>query len=303
MIVCSNEVQTFGKQCFEESDIGVTARIWLTPPSFAFATASAATTEATVLQAIADKNIIPLPNILEVELKAIADNVYATPGGYEIKLKDGARGSAYRMNIDKYRHGILKTYEKKNWSFFKVESLNGSVLGYTPDGTKVKGMDIQEFRVGSWQDVDNGKPAWTEIVIIEKDNRQFDTAPVILSDLSFDALDLDGINTVTLTQVGSVAANAFTVLVTLEDPTRKNGASSGADYTYLVEGLTTETASFQLVTTSTGAITNPTTVVVDSVITNKYVVTFAAADATDTVKVIPQADRDLLHESAYLTLA
>jgi len=301
-IVCGTTIDGFGNQCYKENNIGQTETLLMTTPDFQFDTASDAVLEASYLQGIADKKVFPINDILEVEPTPIEDGVYVSPMGKENKRFNGRRANVYRVNYDVGRHKILKTWENKSWRFFKVEGLEGKVLGTSQDGIVIKGLDIQEFRVSTQKDGTSDTPAWTEIKIIEKNNEQWDKYPCILDDLQFSALDLYGVSKVTLTQVGSVAENAFTVLVTLEDATRKNGASSGADYSFLVEGLTTETNSFQLVTTATGAITNPTTVVVDAVITNKYVLTFAAAVATDTFKVIPQGDALLLHESAYITL-
>lgn len=300
-VTCSATIDGFGNRCVKESNIGLTELLLLTTPDFSFTSGSTAVTEAAMLEGIRDKKVFPIPGILEVENANIEDGVYTSPTGKETKLFEGRRGNIYRVNYDLATHQILKTYEKKNWKLFKVETF-GKILGTSSNGTLIEGLTIQEMRVSTQKDGQSDTPAWTEIKIIEQNTLEWDERGVILEDLPYDALSLEGVNKVTISQVANVAANVFQLDISLVDTSRYNGGSSGANYSYDITGLATQTDSFELVDAGTGAVTNPTTVTLVSGYTNRYELTFVSAVATDTVRVKPQADRDLLHESAFLTL-
>jgi len=127
--------------CYEKTELGVPVSLLITTDTFEFSTFSAFLLEAGYTTAIKAGTMLPVPGIQEFEdLSEDEEITDSALGGQSLTRLGNYRGNYY-FNKNLCSAQALEGFTNKRARFFIVDS-NNNVLGYSPDGTVVKGFSI-----------------------------------------------------------------------------------------------------------------------------------------------------------------
>ena len=210
--VCTNKAANSGAGgCSKVNPfVDVVKRLALIP-GFSFATVASFTTEADVTTAIRAKNLIPLPDIWDVEDTSVATN-YATSSNENMKKTRGLKkrfSDKYDVPLDV--HQALKTMDQINYSIITIDGANN--VKFYQDGDLVKGFTTSTFSVEDQMDAsqDGGTPALTNVMMAFKNNDEWDVYGNFVNIPWASALQ--PLTSVYVEQVGTASATAVTLRV------------------------------------------------------------------------------------------
>lgn len=128
--------------------LGYDKRYFLAKPGFTFADAAAAKLEANWDAAIEAKNIIPFPEVVELEPQNAEATYYETPSGSSYKTKNEKRKTQYKFIENIAVHAAMKSYDSQAWEvFFLTEK--GYLRGNTLADGSVRGLPLSSFYVNA----------------------------------------------------------------------------------------------------------------------------------------------------------
>lgn len=208
----SNQSNTGDKQCVENFQI--IEKFVITSDSFEFATQAAAETLAnwtTGINAAAGSRIYPFPQILEQEDISEETQYQTFTTGKQKKIREGKRGYRFLVQVPLCVHQALRTFNGGNWRIILIDS-NGRVIGTSPNGAKFKGFKVVTFEVEKMKIPAGDATVSTPIMVMLQDTTEFDDfgasfRPADLT-VSWNALDLDGLQDVILTESVTDACDA-----------------------------------------------------------------------------------------------
>jgi hypothetical protein len=217
----SSQSNTGSKQCIENfQDF---SKFIITPLTFEFATQAAAELLAnwtTAINAAAGSRIYPFPTILEKEDLSEATLYKTFTSGIQKKIREGKRGYRFTVQVPLCVHQALRTFNGYNGRFIGIDN-NGRILGTSPDGAKFKGWKLDTFEVEKIMIPSGDDICKTTIYVLFSDTTEFDDygASFRPADLvsSWNPLDLDGLQDVTLAITDSSATGATLTVTTTCD--------------------------------------------------------------------------------------
>lgn len=276
---CLNSLVGLGSACDADNPFAVDQGLFLTTEDFEFATAADFATKAKWDAGVIAKTIFPLLDINEVEDQSEDDVIYTSPStGAKSSIRDGKRGSRYKLQLPLELHKILRTYSYKKWRIFKYD-LNGNIKGTSPDGTKITGISVIYFKVGKMMPATADAPAFSVIEIQESDGTEWDDRGVYVTP-TWSPSSVLGVTKLELSQVGSASGTDIVV-----DAFYNNGyASDGSVDQIAYSGLTTgDSWVIDELALTVASVTESSTV------PGRYTVTASGAVSGGDLSLIPYA--------------
>ena len=189
--------------------LGVVQRIVFTDSDFEFETEAKADDETQWGEDIVDKNIYPLPDILEIDDNSEAAGTYTSDINGRIIIVKAAKASyLYRFEYEPGLHARLRTFNGKSVRVIEIDT-NNNVIGTTPDGVIFKGLDAYIY-VGEKVAATSSTPAFTPVTVSYLSTTERDDKPAVFN-VDWNILGLNGVQPVTLTVVGTPIATEIVV--------------------------------------------------------------------------------------------
>lgn len=203
---CATEFDGIGSlACETFNPFMDTVSLILTSDDFEFATKVLFATESEWNDGIKAGKVLPLHEIIENDDQSEDAIYYDAPNGLRIPRKLGNYKNLYRFNKSLKVHKALQGMRNAKFRLFLVDSA-GTIFGWSPDGTKVKGFSLSLFNPEkmTWAKQDN-TPAWTPIAIDMKDSNQWNSNGVHCTPAWY-ASELKAVTDVTLEVVSKTAS-------------------------------------------------------------------------------------------------
>lgn len=199
-----------GNECLE----GVLKRTMVAKTNFRFATVADFKNKAKWIEAVANKDIVPLYDAYGVAPANVVQKKFEN-GNFSTVTEDAIKKTKYESYLGFCSHKALTSYEESDYTqvfeFNKDKSLMGVV---DVDGIKIKGQDLTNLSVGIRNIATDAKPPFSEVEMTYRDFRELqDNFCVVLPDWS--EKDVQGIFDVELAQVSRTSAS-IKVALTLE---------------------------------------------------------------------------------------
>lgn len=191
------------KQCLE----GLTDRMYAAKKGFMFATVADFEDKAKWLEAIAEKNIVPLYKAYELTPENTEATVYET-GDFVYETAPAVKKTSFESYLGFCSHRALKSYNNSTEYTQIFESTNkGEFIGVS-SGLGVKGQELSSLRVGIRNAPTKDKPAFTKVSLTYNDYNELEDNPVVIK-TGFLSSDLDGIYDVKLALSGTPTATSI----------------------------------------------------------------------------------------------
>jgi len=291
-IVCTTSFTGIGRTCKKENSLTVMRGGFLAKSSFQFASFSSFGTEADWLTAIAAGNLYPVHGFKNWENQKVEDGIQEGDIGQKSLSYRGMDGYQAMIKSTLQDHKALKTYSNGDWRWFPYDA-NNNILGTTPDGIAVQGLELEYFDVGSQIRASADQAAMTPITIQESNPKEWNDEGIYIENADFLASNLKGVVRCTIT-ASTVSTNVFTLTVTYADNSALS--SVGVAGSSAILGLL---AANVVITNQAGVVAVAVTAVDTTPATGVYTVTGSLTSGT----VIITASSALLFDSARLTLA
>lgn len=215
--------------------------IWL-KSDFEIDTEANALLQATWETAINAKNAYPFPLFEKVEPQNEEDVFEDLPNGNRVFVREGKQREIGHVNLAMCNLKRLRTFNNVKGALALITD-NGYILMQSPDGVKVKGISLQQFRVGGIGMTDGSTSRMTPISYGLADPTQLNDFGVALKP-SWNPLDLQGIIDVDIAIVGTETTSLLNFTVTrVCDGEGVEGLVEG-DFSFLVTAGTAQTATF-----------------------------------------------------------
>lgn len=219
--------------------IAPTAKLLLTTYDFEIASVTLANTKSTYTDGIEAETVFPLPLIEQTDNNS-EEPVYFTSDitGKQTKVRESKQNHTHRIMFNPCLHKRLKNgFDGATMRVIEVDN-NELLIGTSPDNTKFIGQEVL-VSVDDWIPAAGDTPAFTPIRLNYNVNeeRQREIATV---ESDFGALELNGVQPATLTEVGT--SNATTIVVDVKTSCDGVGVSGllVADFIFLEADGTTE---------------------------------------------------------------
>ena len=233
-LVCLNSLVGLGAACDADNPFAVDQGIFLTTEDYSFATAADFADITKWNAAVVGKTMFPLHDINEVEDQTEDDVVYTSPStGVKSAIRDGKRGTMYKLQLPLELHKILRTYSYKKWRLFKYD-LNGNIKGTSPDGTEITGIGVVYFKVGKMMPATADAPAFSVIEVQESDGSEWDDRGVYVKP-TWSPSSVAGLTNLSLTQVGSASGTDIVVDAFFDNGLSSDGSVDAIPYAGLTD--------------------------------------------------------------------
>lgn len=211
-------------------------------PDFEIDTEVNALLQATWEAAINLKQVYPFPLLDTITEENEEDVVESLPTGNKIFVREGKLGATGMVNLALCSLQRLRSFNNVKGKIIFVTE-NGYILGYSPDGVKLTGFDLQMFRVGGIGTTDGSTSRKTPIKWSLQDPAQMNDYGVAIKP-TWNPLDLNGILDVTVTALAPVTSSLFNFTVTrVCDGEGVDGLVAG-DFSFLNGSAVAQTAVF-----------------------------------------------------------
>ena len=215
-ISCTADFGKTGLACGSEN-LGYFQKLIFTIDTFEIATETAAKLEATWQDAIDAEEIFPFKNFLEVE-NSNEENVreeFST--GAVAFVRQGKYRETGKVNMAVCEMIQHLAFNNKKGRVFLVTS-NGYILGYSPDGTKLKGYSLDTLEVSNMSGSDGSAQRKVSTYYSLSTPSQQGEDIVAFKPTAFDALDLEGLINVDITEDDEATTSlvTFTVLTSCD---------------------------------------------------------------------------------------
>lgn len=218
---CSVTRTTIGKQfCIKGNPLKMARKPFLVVPGFTFDTFADFQDQDVWNAAIAAGNIFPLELIEAVENSSVEASIVDTDGGSKFKTRKGRYGYIYDMNMTLSQNANAQDLDSATWTIIVADD-DDNLIGTTPDGTVVGGLDLSYLDVMDMQPTGGTDDySKTRIEIQLKYNIQLNEQIMVAlgSDLDWSPKQLDPVTTVTISNV-SIAAFVITASFNIVDNT------------------------------------------------------------------------------------
>jgi hypothetical protein len=166
--------------------------------------------QATWEAAINLKQVYPFPLLDTIAEENEEDVIESLPTGNKVFVREGKMGATGMVNLALCSLQRLRSFNNVKGKIIFVTE-NGYILGYSPDGVKFTGFDLQMFRVGGIGTTDGSTSRKTPIKWTLQDPSQLNDYGVAIKP-TWNPLDLNGILDVAIdVQTDTNALAEFTV--------------------------------------------------------------------------------------------
>lgn len=290
-LICLNEIKGVGVPCSQVMPLTEIAGIILARPGFTFTNAEACDTLTEWLAAVANKDLLVINNVREVEDQKVEDGVYTTAFGDKIHNWEGKQGKRLLITASKEQHEILRTYSNRNWELF-IKDRNNNIWAILNADDTIQGIKLDYFHVFNQTSPTAERPAMTPIEYQHADPGEWDANGCYFNP-AFRISNIVPVTHVNIT-VSTVAANVFTLTAAYVPDKQFN--ANGTAISIPLEGL--EKTDLEVID-QTGAANVLVSAVEDTETKGTYVVTGATL-TSGTARVKPNATS--LYESDVATL-
>jgi len=173
-LICLNEIKGVGVPCSQVMPLTEIAGIILARPGFTFTNAEACDTLTDWLAAVANKDLLVINNVREVEDQKVEDGVYTTAFGDKIHNWEGKQGKRLLITASKEQHEILRTYSNRNWEMF-VKDRNNNIWAILNADDTIQGIKLDYFHVFNQTSPTAERPAMTPIEYQHADPGEWDS--------------------------------------------------------------------------------------------------------------------------------
>lgn len=209
-ISCTSSYGRTGLACGNEQ-LGYFQKLIWTTEDFEFATQSAAEDQDEWTDGINEEKVFPFKNFVMVEPSNEDDVREELSTGVTLDVRDGKMretGHSVMALCEMIEH---RKFNGKTGRIFLVTS-NGYVLGYSPDGTKLKGFSIDTLKVGLLGGTDGSTvrkvPVFWSLAVPE----EFGSYVGAIKP-TWNALDLEGLINVDIALSGTATSSLVTFTV------------------------------------------------------------------------------------------
>lgn len=291
-LVCFNALDGVGVPCEQLTPITGLRQIVLARPGFTFADSQAFATFSNWETGIINGDLFVVPNIQNQESIAVEDGEWQGDFGDLKHLYDGMKGLMLMLTLTLDQHQILKNYTGKNFELFKIDR-NNNIIGVVQDDGKIRGFELNYFRVGNQTEPAPDAPPFTPVRYQELDPGEYNSKGCYVNPV-FRAKNIKPLTKVTVT-AGTITTNAFQATVAYVPSAKFD--TDGSALSIPLTGL--DETSFKVID-QTGAINVLASVVESSVTPGTYTVTGTTL-TSGTVEIVPVSGA--LYESAQVTLS
>jgi hypothetical protein len=191
--------------------LGAIAMVILTTDSFTIATETAAKLLATWTAGIQSRYVFPLPRVWSATEQSEKDTFETSPLGQKKLGREGTYGAEYLLDAPLGMQIALRSFNGADLRVFYVD-LNGNILGMSTDGTILKGFKVGMFHCeGMNNPVTKEETKKIVISVWEDTPSDRDDYGVAVLPTAFNALELEGLKDVYLTQVGTATTSSIVV--------------------------------------------------------------------------------------------
>lgn len=302
-LVCSSIRDGLPEGCTSGNPIRVMAGFYgvAKGTSMTYSDASALSTYTAY---VISKTLLPVHGLDSVEDTSVEKKVEETDLGRKKTNHPGYRGYKFKIDLTGDEHQALKTWENANIDIIPYDALGN--IYFAPSATTgyVKGFGISYFDVEKLPVATADASTKTMLEIQETETLEMDEFLYIRPNKAtaiadrWKPTDVKTISKATITQSGSIAANAFVVDVALVS---KSFIKDGSLASQAVTGLVL--ANF-LVKDGLGAVVTPDSVTETPGTPGEYTVDCTGTGFTaGTVTLSAQASDEVLYESLVVTLS
>ena len=207
-IICLNELNGVGVPCSQITPLTDALAFGLLRPGFTFSDAEACDTLTDWLTAVANKDILVVPNVRGSENQTVEDGIHTTAYGDKIHLWEGKQGKRYMLTLSKDQHKILRTYSGKNYDFVIFDRNNNIHVVVNDDGT-IGGYPLDYFHVFNQTEPTEADPPFTPVEFQIADSGLKSSKGGFLAP-TFRVKDIEPITHITI-EVSTVDTNVFTL--------------------------------------------------------------------------------------------
>lgn len=193
-------------------NLGYWAKILWVKPDWEIDTEANALLQATWDADINLKQVYPFPYFEQVENQDEDDVKETLSTGLDVFIREGKIKEVGSTNLSIMTLQNLRTFNNAKGSIILISS-NGYIMGYSPDGVKLKGFTLQNFHVGGIGKTDGTTQRRTPISWGVSDSSQVLDYGVAIKP-SWNPLDLEGLLDVDLALTASVSASLVQFTVT-----------------------------------------------------------------------------------------
>jgi len=232
-LLCLNQLDGVGVSCEKLTPLTGLRLIVLARPGFSFDDSEDFATLASWNTAIANKDVLVIPNASSQENQKVEDGINTSPYGDETFLWSGMRGLRLLFLLTLDQHKILKTYSDKNWTLFRLDR-NNNIVGVKNDDGTISGFTLSYFHVFDQLEPTEGEPCYTPIKFQEIDPGEYNAKGCYVNPV-WRVINLDPITKVTLT-CSTVDTFVFTATVAYvpESTFEKDGTALSSPVSGLV---------------------------------------------------------------------
>jgi len=207
---CNQSLANTGSPGCSENLNGIKGFVW-TPRGFAFDAESKFQTLADWIAAIeqVDGRIYVFPEFLEVEAQDEETQYQTFNSGKRLKVREGKPGFRGTMDIPTCVLKNLRTFNQQKGRIFPFYE-SGVILGTSPDGEAIKGLDINLLEVEKLPMTDNNTRSLAKVMVILNDATEMNDNVVSYKPTTWSFDDLFGLQNVALT-TSSPTTSAVTV--------------------------------------------------------------------------------------------
>ena len=208
----SNFPNTGNAGCTDKSERGVERSIFLTTKSFQFDTYADFADASVWETGIKAGEIFPIQDVDSFEIQDEDVEKYQSDLGTEALTRYGNYRRLFNFNKNTCSMKALQGFSQQSVRVFYGD-INGNIRAYSPDGTIVKGFDVDLIAVLKQTTIEaGGNVAMIPISIGEKNSRQWNTQGVLVNP-TWEASDLVGLTDVVIEVVGTPTALELIVKV------------------------------------------------------------------------------------------
>jgi hypothetical protein len=283
--------------CKKGNPFAMMAGAYFVAHGTSFTVAQAADIDNYITKVIA-KTLLPVHNVFSVENTSTEKSVTTSPTGRKKKNSDGFRGYKLSFDFTADQHKTFKDWEGADMDIIPYDQ-NGILKFTCPDGTNLKGFQIDYFDVEKKAVVTESGSELTVVEIQEADASEWDSDGYWLRPQDTTALadrwKPSDVKTISLAIVTSTSVTSHACTLTIKIPTSE--MKDGAIVYKMVTGAAKENIKLYRAGVE---ITDHT--LTAGATSGTYALAQSALAAGDVLYFAPQATDEKLFESASITL-
>lgn len=230
----------FKSQCLES----VTVLLVLSKTDFKFATVADFKTKEKWVEAIKNKDLVPLFELYELT-SANTEETFYESRNFKKRTGKAMKITTAELYLSICADAALRSYANSEYNRVFEVTEDGDVIGvFAEDGIGVQGQLLKDFTVGVRQPATTAKPPTTLVTITYNDAEELSKNGVITTPDFDPVLELNGIFTVNIEQVGAGTATGFEFKATIGCSKTNFPSLDVANLKFVKPDNTEQTATF-----------------------------------------------------------